>query len=707
MRRSRNAEVTKFPDTAGPVRHLSTLLARVAILTAAILTVGLALTTIPASADATSDPYTIGSPTAGVTDVAAAPSSVSVDTSTQFTVTFTLPTALSGGGADWVSVVPSTPLGSTPSAIALSGSSCVQSGTNGGAYSATGFTVDLSASCSLGSGTQGAIYFTADAPAATGTFSFSVTTSQNSTPGTSNEITVATAGPILTAAAYDFGANTTYTISNAIVANLSTSATTLSLTAEATSGTGTITFVNSGSGGAGYSVSVTPSGGSASLDAVTNASASGADVTLTLGTALVDGDALTITATGTNPAASASSEADHVKVQPGDGTTVSTNSIAFGDSVTAADVSPSTLVAGAAATYTIGFKASDAAADTGDIYLTEELGPTNFSTVTGSLVSDTTQGWHFVASGSVYSSGSATLPLQDAISAGDSISITMVNVTNPASPGTISDFTVATSGDPVAADATPYTIGANASPGVVVSVDPTTAGAVASYTISNLFASAALVGGTSTIQLKAPAGTVFANNPSTYQVTDLTTATGSGMVTAFSGGATNVVTLYVPNDINSGDALSLNIEDVVNPSTASSTDVITLIGSVTGPAPEATTTTTTTTVPTVKKPAVRELTSRAKVVSHGIGTRVVHVVGIRVRCTVEACRGTISLADNHRVVGAVKYSEGVGKTDTFSVDLTAGGARDLATVKDHTIRVTATVTVGGGTTVKEATTLVG
>jgi hypothetical protein len=521
---------------------------------------------------------------------------------------------------------------------------------------------------------------------------------------------VTAAGPVLTAATYAFGANTTYTVNNTTVASLSASPTSLTLTAAATHGTEKIAFVNSGTGGAGYSVSVTPSGGTASADTVTNASASGATVTLTLGTALANGDALTITSTGTSPASSATSQADDIAVQPGNGTVETTNSIDFGGSVTALSVAPSSLVAGASATYSVGFTASDAVSAGGDIYLTEATGPTNFTSVTGIEVIDTTQNWRFVATGIVLTYGTATIPLADSISAGDSISLLIVGVTNPSSPGTVGDFSAATTGDPVPTNAPAYTIVANASPGVVVTVNPVTTAAVATYTIANVRASATLTGGTSTIELAAPAGTVFPNNPAYYSITDSTNSGGSGTASAaVSGGGTNVVTFTVPNTVNSGDVITLTVADVVNPSTASASDSITIRGSVTGPAPSAATTTTTvpptttTTRPPVKKkvqhPTVADLTSKADV-SKG------HVVHLELKCTVEACKGTVTLVDVSDVVGSQHYSLRAGKKGIVVVHLRPKGILFLAGAKHHTIKVTATVTVTGGKTVKERTTLV-
>lgn len=688
--------------------RIPALTAGAAVLTAAALAGGLAITALPAYADVSSNSYTIGTPAGSIGNVVASPSTVAAGSSVNFEVTFTAGTALSGANSSTVTVTPSVALGSTPSNIDLVGGSCVQAGTNGGAYSATGITVNLNSSCSVSSGGKVEVDFTADAPAATGSMTFSASTSGGVTPGTSNTITIGTAGPTLSAAIYGFGANTTYTIGDVTVSGLTASGTALTLTAAATHGTGTITFLNSGSGGAGYSVSVTPSGGSATTDTVTNASASGATVTLTLGTALVSGDTLNITATGQNPPPTSTSTADDVTVAPGNGTPETTGSIQFGGSVSAVSVSPQSLVAGANTIYTVGFQATDAVSPGGDIYLTESAGPTNFSTVTGIEVTDNTQNWHFVATGAVLNSGSATIPVQDTINAKDSVSIILAGVTNPPNSGAISDFTVATSADPVPATAPSYTIGANGSPGVVVSVNPNGTGVTATYTISNLHATASIPGGSGTLKLEAPAGTVFPNNPSFISISDSTTSSGSGTVTAaLSGGGTNVVTLTVPNTINSGDVLTITIQDVLNPSTPSSTDSITVVGSVTGPAATPVTTTTTTTAPTTTttkpkpkpKAEVRDLTTKVKE-SHG-------VVGIKVSCTGLECKGTITLTDVTTVVGSYKYSEKAGKTNTFAVYIKAVGSRIISVTKGHTIKVTATVTVSGGTTIKQKITLVG
>ncbi len=151
----------------------------------------------------------------------------------------------------------------------------------------------------------------------------------------------------------------------------------------------------------------------------------------------------------------------------------------------------------------------------------------------------------------------------------------------------MSDFNVSTSSDTVASSAAAYTIGANGSAGVVVTPNPSTVGSLSTYTISGLKASAAMTGGSSTLNLVGPSGTVFPANSASYSITDSTTSSGSGTVTAgVSGGGTNNVTVTVPNSINSGDSLTLTILTVINPSVASSSYSIALHGNINGPDPD-------------------------------------------------------------------------------------------------------------------------
>jgi hypothetical protein len=673
-----------------------------AVLTIGALCAGLAVAAAPAYADVTSNYYTIGTPTGAVSTVVATPASVGASAYTNFGVSFTSSSGLSGASDSYITVAPSEALESAPADIDLVGGSCIQSGTSGaggvGTDLTSGITIELGSSCSINAGSSVQVYFSADAPVSTGTFYFTVSTSSNGTLVTSNPITVGTAAGNLTASGYGFGQNAQYTITGITVSGLTANSNSILLDAVPTLGTEDLTWYN---GTAGYGVTITPPGGSATSDTVTAAAVVGDGVTLTLANALANGDTLNIEATGTNPAATSGNQADDVVVVPGNATSQATSSITFGNSVSAVSVSPSTTLAGASANYTVSFRAASAVGVGGDIFLSETAGPTNFTGVSGAEVVDSSQNTHFVASGMVLTDGSAAIPLANPIVAGDSVTVTLANVINPPA-ATISDFRVSTSSDGLPTAAPPYTIGASASPGVNVSVNPSTTSSLATYAISNLRAIATLAGGSSTVTIIAPSGTVFPNSASFYDIEDTTTPTGSAPASAIvSGGGTNDVVITVANGINSGDLLSLSIEDVINPSIASSTYSLTLQGNVAGLAPTPTTTTVPPTTTTVPKPtpAVSSGTKSATV-SKGL-------VKLKVDCKVVACTGVITLVDVRTEVGHSKFKVAAGKSGTVSVGLLADGKALLAGAKHHTIKVTETITVNGGPTVKSKVTLVG
>jgi hypothetical protein len=415
---------------------------------------------------------------------------------------------------------------------------------------------------------------------------FEITTSGNATPALSNPVTITIAPPAVSVASAVAGANTTYSVADVPVTGLSSGGTSVVLIAKATSGSGTVAWYN---GASGYTVTYEAGGGGAvTTDTVSAATVStttnpGDAVTLALVTSLESGYTVNIDAAGTNPSAAST---DDFTVTAGNGTPETTsNDVVFGSIVSNVLVSASPSVAGASATYAISFKATTAVPVGDDIFFSEPN--TDFSHVTGILVTDANQGWYFIGTGAALSSGGATVPLSKPVSAGDAVTVELVNVTNP-STGGINDFAVSTTTDNLTAVAAPYAIVASGAAGVGVAVNPTTPAALATYTVSNLSAGTALVGGTSTISLTGPTGTVFPNNRGLYTVEDSTSLSGSGTVTApLVGGGSNTVTFMVPNDISDGDRVSLTVQDVLNPGTPGNY-TISITGSLTslpGPPP--------------------------------------------------------------------------------------------------------------------------
>ena len=144
------------------------------------------------------------------------------------------------------------------------------------------------------------------------------------------------------------------------------------------------------------------------------------------------------------------------------------------EAVSGASVGVSPPYPGTQANYFVDFTATAPVAAGGDIYLSETAGPTGFSTETTVQVEDVTEGWQFLASGVRFGTGVSTRPLglrgagqnaegamevalNDAIKAGDHVSVTVEGATNPQG-GQVSDFDVYTTGNPTAGLAPSYTV---------------------------------------------------------------------------------------------------------------------------------------------------------------------------------------------------------------------------------------------------------
>jgi hypothetical protein len=578
-----------------------------------------AVTAAPAFADVTTANYTIGTPTGAVTSATVSPTTVVANSLTSWTVSFVTPAALGSGAtvtiADDASnaVAGSTNVGT---AYLLSGS-CLQTGT---ATASTGNPLVITINCSSGISAGATVQVVFNATSPSSNFYFEVSTSANSTAVDTSTVTVSSAPPTLSASTLTPGAGAVYSISgiggagatNALTgtnspsaqwSNLTGSASVIELTSNA------ITWYSSGPGG--YSVTYTAPSSTAASDPVTaiNTQTAG-HVYLQLTSSIPVGSTVNITADGTNPASAGTSTSVYVYPYAGSVTSgsVSTTpvgnttdsatagvaeesgSVTFGNPVTSPTLSLSSTTGGATGvTYTVTFITSAAvAASSGTISISETTGPTNFSAVSGVLVSDATDGWHIVATKgtgpgtfSGTSGGDLTVTLgANAISSGAAVSLTIIGVTNPAN-GTYSDFDVSTSGNPVSTAVASYTLVPSGVAAPQVTVNPNTTGSVATYTITGLYATANLTGGSTAneIALTAPAGTVFPNVSSDYMVSDSTTSSGSGTFTLqfYSG---SYVILVPPNNINSGDALTITIEDVINPSTASSTYSLSFAGDI-------------------------------------------------------------------------------------------------------------------------------
>ena len=597
-----------------------------------------AISSVPAFANATTANYTIGAPTGAVTAVTVSPTNVVAAAIGQsFTMTFVTPAALSNSAGDSITVADDvsnavTDTVTTASVDLISGS-CIQSGDT--TLSGGAFVVAISSGCgSIVAGATVELTFSVNDPASsTSSFYFEVSTSENGTTADSPTITNSAAPPTLSANTSQAGAGAVYTIEDVGGStttgwgSLSTSASVIELD----SPTGIAWYT---SGTAGYSATYTPKNGTAAADTVEGIYSPSANIVdLFLNTAVAAGGTLNITAEGSNPTptAPATSETVDVELTPGNcvsaGTNVNcsatvpftavptggpmetTGTVTIGTVVTSPTVSVSPLVGDDTATYVVSFKATNGIPTSvtpadDDIVISETSGPTNFSTATGVLVTDSTAGWHFVATNLWNTAlvppacGAATagdfcgttggdltiyLPGGDVAASGDAITVTAVNVTNPGN-GTYSDFDVSDSQDAVTVAVPSYILSASgtASPHVVVS--PSTTGAVATYTLTGLYASAAITASSTSyeLQILVPGGTVLPDVAGDYTLTDSTTASGSGTFALEDYNAADEVTLEFPEAVNSGDVLTVTVSDVINPASSSSTDSISLTGDVSG-----------------------------------------------------------------------------------------------------------------------------
>lgn len=582
-------------------------------------------TSAPAFADVTSSAYTIGSTTSAVSPISVTPTTVTGGSGQSFSVTFTATAALSGttSPAGTISIAssgagltaPATSISIFDSDASCIGDSSVQSD------SAASFTLLLNSSCSIPVGDKVTVLFTGAPPFAGGTLTFTLTTSQNAA-GAAVNVTVNAAPPTvsLTTGLSGLGANPTYTFTSVGASNatggswaaFTGAANFIELTASAS----TIAWYTGGASG--YSVTYTPSGGSATSDSISSAVATGSTVFLGLGTAIPAGSTVTITANGENPT-TAVSEPIYIipesiaNIADKVGNQETTNPLTFGTSVTGPTVSPGSTLAGATTTYTVAFKADSCFNNSASpclnagntITLSEATGATSFAGVTGVLVTDasSTNSWNApVGVGSVTVSGTGSdtisipVPSGDVVNAGDPITVLVAGVVNP-SAQTVSDFTVATAGDSVPANASPYAITVSTNTGVVVTVNPVTVATSATYTIANVIANGAIAGGSGQIALVFPTGTVPPSVASDYTITDSTTPAGSGAASSVSKTATTLngstpspvlsgdyVVITVGNSIVSSDKITITVQNVVNPPSYSNAETITVRGAVNGPA---------------------------------------------------------------------------------------------------------------------------
>jgi hypothetical protein len=340
------------------------------------------------------------------------------------------------------------------------------------------------------------------------------------------------------------------------------------------------------------SYSVTELTGTASTTAitVTGVSVNNGVATLTISGGPTGGilqvpHTLNVTATGTTPTAT---QSDYLVAglpnTTGSYYQASGTQLTFGGQVSGVNVTPSPATAGSSATYMVNFNVSNTGGSPTSITIVAPKG-IQFTSSVGAVVTDTTTGVSEVVAAAhngltttTNADDTLVLPVNMNISAGNAVSVTLLNVTNPAagSYAGANGFQVSTSSDPIAStNATAVVI----TPTVVTTESPivtlsnSAPGGLSNYTIASFKAVSALVGGTDTIEVQAPSGTLL---PSAATLTDATTNSGTQTMSVVTGAGTNDATYKLTTNVAANDVLSLTLSGVVNPGTASTTNQVTL-----------------------------------------------------------------------------------------------------------------------------------
>jgi hypothetical protein len=429
---------------------------------------------------------------------------------------------------------------------------------------------------------------------------------------------------------------------------------------------------------------------------------------LTLSGTYTEGDSLMVLAAGTNPASGASDTfswwpATSGVTAPAPGVTVQgpTAPLLFGSSVSDATVVPSTAAAATTATYTIQFKVTSAGATALSIAEPE----TTFPSSGPYVVTDVTGSWRWSGTANC-SAGTCTLSLPPgplAISAGDTVVVTLAGVTNPPTPGTVDDFDLSTNTDVLPVAAAPFSVfqitqtisfsppapgtvggsatlaatgGASGNP-VVFTVDPFSGIGVCSVSGADGATVNYAAAGTCVLDARQAGNAEYSPAaPAQASVTVSPASPPGGGGGAPPGGG--------------GGAAPVGATTTTAPTTTTTAPVTTT---------SARPTTTTTTVPSRpgRLPRVAVLTKTAHVAS-GTAT-------LKLRCSEAACRGTVKLWDGHLRLATSPYSLAAGQTGPVALHLTSKAVGLLAKAP-HGVKAVAAAAVAGGTTIKRNVTLV-
>ena len=547
-----------------------------------------------AATSLTSASYQIG--TGSVSSVTATSSSTTASATSIYTISFVATNAIVSGQLITIASLSTGNTAPTGGTFGYSGSASVAA-----TYSApSAGTVTVPAPSAVPAGSTVTLTFAATNVGATSTTVYTptvlVATSNPVAAPSSTSITInpaaATVTPTDSASPTTFGATATLTLGIPQLTTVSTGTNgaaadlPVGSTLQITVPTGAFT-----GNAADYTITDTTTGTSQTPTSATQSSNSTTNDTVTLVTSadIPAGHSISITAKNvTNPASGTQTPTIAISTAATGGTplivndnpldnTASTNKpfvgIVYGSptAITGLTVSASPTTVSASSSYALSFKATTAVnASASAITITLASGSTVTAGAGEAVVTDLTHPFsESDAVGAGSTSNVANITTSTAISAGDTVDVTLLGVTNGSTAGTQS-ASVSTSGDTSAVSAS-YSLTAATSTTLTPIVTPSNSavGVLNNYTITNVSAAAAYPVGATTgqISLTFPTGTSYPTAASQYTINDLTNPSASGPA-ATAVGAGQTVALTVSKAIASGDNLSIVVDGVTNPGTA-------------------------------------------------------------------------------------------------------------------------------------------
>ncbi len=547
---------------------------------------------------ATSGSYQIG--TGAVSGVSVSVSGATTGMSGIYTVQFVATNAIASGdivtvndlGGPTVSSVNGTFGYSGGASMAIAGLTTSTVPTNGTA----GFAITAPEAVPAGSTVT--IVFSAK-NGSSGTYTPVVSTNSNPVAtAASSSLTIAAAAPAATLtdsiSPTTFGATATLTLG---VPQFSTTGTSPAATDVPAGSTITIGVPNGAFTGnaADYTITNTTTNTSQTPTSAVQGTGN-ASVVLTTSADIPVGDSITITARNfTNPPSGTATPTvsgsaalptptpiEANVIPPGTAPTFTPITLGTPTSVTGVSFSASPTTVSASSSFQANFTATTAVSGGGNIFVTlapgSVVGAQAVVTDLTNPLSETDNVTSSTGTGSA-TKNVATIPLTGSIKAGDVIQVTLLGVTNASAVGSAT-ASISTTGDSNAVTGT-YQLTAATSTTLTPTVSPSNVatGVLNNYTITNVSASAAYAtgaaAGTSQIELFFQTGTSFPTAVSQYTINDITNSAESGApatvtpITSPPTGYTGGVDLTVSKAIASGDQLSIVVDGVTNPGTAS------------------------------------------------------------------------------------------------------------------------------------------